>query len=92
MHPDAKAFEDAMLADPFDRTTQLVYADWCDEHGDAEYAAALRRDNFSGHIPVARILRLTPREAWQTVKAVGGMAEQLQAVARRFIDFGKWIA
>lgn len=41
-HPDARAFEAAMEANPDDRTAKLVYADWLDEQGNKSAAARLR--------------------------------------------------
>ena len=46
MNPDLTAFLEQLHANPFDETTRLVFADWLDEHGDAERAAILRRGNI----------------------------------------------
>lgn len=40
--PDEAAFLQALVADPFDDTTRLVYADWLEECGEIERAAFLR--------------------------------------------------
>ena len=36
---DADAFLDAIFAQPDDDTPRLVYADWLEEHGHADYAS-----------------------------------------------------
>lgn len=65
MHPDAAAFERAILTDPDDRTAQLVYADWLDEHADAEFAAAVRADEFARTAAVAARAGVPLRTAWE---------------------------
>lgn len=40
----------AVLADPKDHTARLAFADWCDEHGEGELAAALRSSAGPGHV------------------------------------------
>lgn len=37
-----RAFVQAMRANPKDDNARLVFADWCDEHGDPQLAARLR--------------------------------------------------
>ena len=39
---DEAAFREAIIADPDDDAPRLVYADWLEEHGDAEYAEFIR--------------------------------------------------
>ena len=43
---DRDAFLAAIRSNPFDRTAQLAYADWCDENGDAATAEAIRADRW----------------------------------------------
>ena len=42
MHPEADAFLDAIFDHPDDDTHRLVYADWLEEHGQANYAQFIR--------------------------------------------------
>jgi uncharacterized protein (TIGR02996 family) len=42
MHPEADALLDAIFAEPDDDTPRLVYADWLEEHDQANYAAFIR--------------------------------------------------
>ncbi|MBP3960277.1 TIGR02996 domain-containing protein [Gemmata sp. G18] len=42
MHPEADAFLDAIFDHPDDDTPRLVYADWLQEHGQANYAQFIR--------------------------------------------------
>lgn len=42
MHPEADALLDAIFAEPDEDTPRLVYADWLEEHDQANYAAFIR--------------------------------------------------
>lgn len=44
-HPDEAAFLTAIVANPHDDTARLVYADWLDEHGQADRAAEIRLEH-----------------------------------------------
>jgi uncharacterized protein (TIGR02996 family) len=70
MHPDAAAFERAILADPSDRTTQLVYADWLDDHDDPEFAAVVRSEEFAAIPAVAAGAGLSLRVTWDTSRGL----------------------
>ena len=49
MHPERLAFLHAINAHPRERTTQLVFADWLDEHGEDRKASYWRcRSNYFG--------------------------------------------
>ena len=63
-HAEWRAFERAMLTNPDDRTTQLVYADWLDENGEPEYADAIRGEGFATIIGLAVACKATPYGAW----------------------------
>jgi uncharacterized protein (TIGR02996 family) len=41
-HPEARAFLDAIVADPADDTVRLAYADWLEEHDFPDRAAFIR--------------------------------------------------
>jgi uncharacterized protein (TIGR02996 family) len=66
----AAAIERAVLADPADRTAQLVYADRLDELGEADLAAAVRAEEFPAVAAVASGAGVSLRAAWEFAKAV----------------------
>jgi uncharacterized protein (TIGR02996 family) len=87
MHPDAAAFERAILADPADRTPQLVYADWLDEHDDPAFAAALRSAEFAGVPTAAAGAGLTLRQAWAAARGVRRLSGSVGAVGLAMVMF-----
>ena len=93
MHPDAAAFEACIKAHPHDLTPRLVYADWCEDHGDDEFAAALRRPEFYGIVGwcvrsgwglrIAWTLERQVREAHAALGRIGLVAlERMKAAMR----------
>ena len=53
---DRDAFLAAIRTSPLDQTARLVYADWCDETGDAETATALRAGTWQATVEGERIV------------------------------------
>ena len=45
-------FLNAIDANPLDRTVRLIYADWLDEHGDADRAELIRVEEEMRALPV----------------------------------------
>jgi len=80
MHPEAAAFERTILTDPADRTAQLVYADWLDEHADPEFAAALRAEEFARIPAVAARAGVPLRTAWETSKRLNELTGTTGAI------------
>jgi uncharacterized protein (TIGR02996 family) len=80
MHPEAAAFERAILTDPDDRTAQLVYADWLDEHGDHEFAVALRMEEFTRIPAVAAGAGVPLRTAWETSRRLNQLTGTTGAI------------
>lgn len=87
MHPDAAAFERVILDHPTDRTPQLVYADWLDEHDDLEFAAALRSEEFLDIPAAAGGAGLTLREAWQAAQGVRQLKGTFGAIGLAVVTF-----
>jgi uncharacterized protein (TIGR02996 family) len=80
MHPEATAFERAILTDPDDRTAQLVYADWLDEHADPEFAAALRAEEFGRLSVVAARANVPLRTAWEASQRLNQLTGSTGAI------------
>lgn len=71
MHPEADALLDAIWAAPGDDTPRLVYADWLEEHRQANYAAFIRLQCAAARekrwSPAANRLWEQIGEVWQRV-------------------------
>ncbi|MDB5306557.1 MAG: hypothetical protein JWO38_759 [Gemmataceae bacterium] len=87
MHPDASAFERTILVAPADRTPQLVYADWLDEHEDPEFAAIVRSDDFADIAATAAGAELTLRQAWDAAKGVRRLTGSVGAIGLAVVTF-----
>jgi uncharacterized protein (TIGR02996 family) len=87
MHPDAAAFERAILADPADRTPQLVYADWLDDHDDPDFAAVLRSDEFVDIPRAAADAGLNLRDAWEAAQGVKRLTGTVGAIGLAVVTF-----
>lgn len=83
MHPDAAAFEACIKQHPHDSTPRLVYADWVQESGDDEFAAALRRPEFYGIVGWCVRSGWGLRTAWEAERYVRGV---LAGVRIRFTE------
>jgi uncharacterized protein (TIGR02996 family) len=82
MFSDADAFLDAIWANPDDDTPRLVYADWLEEHGQADYAQFIRLScQLAKEVlpPDVRVrLRRERYELWQAV---------VRSNPQAFVDF-----
>jgi uncharacterized protein (TIGR02996 family) len=87
MHPEASVFERTILANPADRTPQLVYADWLDEHEDPEFAAVVRSDEFVDIPATAAGAGVTLREAWDAAQGVKRLSGTVGAIGLAVVTF-----
>jgi len=74
------ALYEAILANPADDLPRLVYADWLEEHGDAERAEFIRAQIVRDHAKANRLLAAN-RAKWSIPRLRGG-----QTFARGFVD------
>ena len=94
MHPDAAAFEACIKAHPHDLTPRLVYADWVQDRGDDEFAAALRRPEFYGIVRWCGESGWGMRTAWmleRQVRSLNGALTKIGLVAMEKMRETGWL-
>jgi len=92
MTDEQLAFERAIMADPTDHTTRLVYCDWLDERGLLpDYSAFLRRGNIVAIGQVVYVAQFRPAptdrlpyRGYETIRKAG------LSLANEFKKLNKW--
>ncbi len=84
-----QAFLDSICAAPDDDTPRLVYADWLDDHGDADRAEFIRLQCELAHgvMDAERLVHLRQREQALLSEHRTDWEKEVPAWARRLVEF-----